>query len=259
LVDELFADGRNVKIRVAGTSMLPTLSESDVIELESLNEEPHMGDVLLFCIAGNYVVHRLIGRDGDFYVLQGDNNYVTERVNRKGLIARVVNVNRADGTVVSTNSEEWHRLSRHSIRRKRLKNAVIRWFGRRGRRQLRPWYFAALAILMWAPLNGLGIPLDNYILGLRADHLLHASVFIPCALFLWDVVGPKWLVWLVSVTIGLVAEGGQWLLPYRGYDINDLMANAIGVTLGLVVIILCRRAIRRRRQCPGRAKRGGCR
>ena len=99
---------------------------------------------------------------------------------------------------------------------------------------------------MWAPLNGVGIPLDNYILGLRADHLLHASVYIPCTLFLMDVIGPRWLVWLAAVGVGLITEGGQWLLPFRGFDINDLFANAIGVTLGwLVGLALKKRKSRR--------------
>ena len=91
---------------------------------------------------------------------------------------------------------------------------------------------------MWAPLNGIGIPLDNYILGLRLDHLLHASVFIPCTLFLMDVIGRRWLVWLAAVAVGLLTEGVQWLLPFRGFDVNDLIANALGVTLGLIVILL---------------------
>ena len=99
---------------------------------------------------------------------------------------------------------------------------------------------------MWAPLNGLGIPLDNYILGLRADHLLHASVFIPCALFLMDVIGSRWLVWLAAVGIGLLTEGVQWLLPFRGYDVNDLIANAIGVTIGWLVILAVKRRNSRR-------------
>ena len=94
---------------------------------------------------------------------------------------------------------------------------------------------------MWAPLNGIGIPLDNYIFGLRADHLLHASVFIPCTLFIMDVIGKRWLVWFAAVGIGLLTEGVQWLLPYRGYDVNDLIANALGVTLGWVVILAIKR------------------
>jgi glycopeptide antibiotics resistance protein len=43
------------------------------------------------------------------------------------------------------------------------------------------------------------------------------------------------------VGIGLLTEGVQWLLPYRGYDVNDLIANALGVTLGWVVILVLKK------------------
>ena len=243
LAEDQLAAGQRVKMSLKGISMLPTLREEDVLTLEPMGGEPCLGDVLLFRYAGGHIVHRLIKHEGDTYVMQGDNNYGTETVRRQDIVARVVAVTRSDGRTVETNSREWQRLSRRSLCRKRTKNAVIRCFGRKGRRQLRPWYFAALAILMWAPLNGVGIPLDNYILGLRADHLLHASVYIPCTLFLMDVIGPRWLVWVAAVCIGLLTEGGQYLLPYRGYDVNDLIANAIGVTIGWLVIL----AIKKRR------------
>ena len=206
-----------------------------------MNDEPRVGDVLLFRHGGGHIVHRLVKREGDTCIMQGDNCYGTEAVTRRDIVARVVAVTRPDDRVVTTDSPEWQRTSRRSLCRKRLRNTVIRCFGRQGRRQLRPWYFAALAFLMWAPLNGIGIPLDNYILGLRLDHLLHASVFIPCTLFIMDVIGKRWLVWFAAVGIGLLTEGVQWLLPYRGYDVNDLIANALGVTLRWVVILVLKK------------------
>lgn len=241
LAEEQLAEGRRVKMSLRGTSMLPTLREEDVLTLEPMNDEPRVGDVLLFRHGGGHIVHRLVKREGDTCIMQGDNCYGTEAVTRRDIVARVVAVTRPDGRVVTTDSPEWQRTSRRSLCRKRLRNTVIRCFGRQGRRQLRPWYFAALAFLMWAPLNGIGIPLDNYIFGLRADHLLHASVFIPCTLFIMDVIGKRWLVWFAAVGIGLLTEGVQWLLPYRGYDVNDLIANALGVTLGWVVILVLKK------------------
>ena len=236
-VEERLGAGERVKITLVGTSMRPTLIEGDMLTLAPLSGEPEVGDIMLFRYHGQHILHRIVAVDGDSCTMQGDNCTTTENCRREDIVARVVAV------------------EKHN----KLKHLAVRWLGHKGRRQLRPWYFVALAILMWAPLNGIGIPLDNYILGLRADHLLHASVFIPCALFLWDLMKPKWVVWLAAVAAGLVTEGGQWLLPYRGYDVNDLIANAIGVTLGMAVIILFRLIVHRRRQCPGRAKHGGCR
>ena len=98
-------------------------------------------------------------------------------------------------------------------------------------------YFVALLLLMWLPLNG--VALDNYVFGLRADHLLHASVYLPCIYFLGKLVmKPLMVLWILSVGIGLLTEGVQYLLPYRGFDVNDLLANAIGVSLGLFLLLL---------------------
>ena len=224
-VEEQIAAGMQVKITLVGTSMQPTLCEGDILTLAPLDGNPAVGDVVLFRYHGRHLLHRIVAEADGIYTTLGDNCVNTESCRREDIVARLVAVEK----------------------RHHLKHFILRWFGHRGRKQLRPWYFGLLAILMWAPLNGLGIPLDNYILGLRADHLLHASVYIPCALFLWDVFGfpvtkgLKWAVWAAAVAVGLLTEGVQYLLPYRGYDVNDLIANTLGVTLGWLAILLVRR------------------
>lgn len=215
-VEEQLRAGESVRIILVGTSMSPTLIEGDVLTLEPVSSTPAIGDIVLFRYRGTHLLHRVVAMDGDAYTMRGDNCIYNENCRLDDIVGRVVEV-------------EKHHC---------LKHIAVRWLGHKGRRQLRPWYFVALAILMWAPINGLGVPLNNYIFGLRADHLLHASVFIPCALFLWDIIGPKWLVWLAAVAVGLVTESVQWLLPYRGFDVNDLVANTFGVTLGLLAILL---------------------
>lgn len=239
LVEEQLASGERVRIPLVGSSMQPTLLEGDVLTLEPLAHLPQEGDVVLFRYGGRHVMHRVVAARGDHYTMRGDNSQFCEEVTSNDLVAKLTAV-------------EKHR---------RLRHVAVRWIGNKGRGQLRPWYFLCLAFLMWAPLNGLGVPLDNYLLGLRLDHLLHASVFIPCSLFLWDVYRPnvrKWAVWATAVGVGLLTEGVQWLLPYRGFDINDLVANILGVTLGWLLILFLR-GVRRRRQYPVRVRRGECR
>ena len=233
-VEERLREGEKVTIVLRGTSMHPILAEGDKVTLEPLRSDPLPGEVVLFRCGIHHVLHRVIATDGDTYTMQGDNCYGTETANRADIVARLVEVHRLDGKAFTTDSPEWQRQSTRALRRKKVRNTGLRWLGRRGRRQLRPWYFALLAILMWAPLNGLGLQLDNYILGLRADHLLHASVFLPMSLFLVDLFAKRrhWLGWLASCLVALIAEGGQYLLPYRGFDINDLVANIIGASIG---------------------------
>lgn len=240
LVDEQLAEGQQVRLLLSGHSMEPTLHDGDRLLIEPLRDEPAAGDVLLFRMGDLHLLHRLLRREGDRYVMQGDHNTGCEVVRRSDLLARLVEVQHGDRPPMRTDSKAWRRISARAARLRRVRTLAYRWLGREGRRRLRPWYLGLLLFLMWAPLNGVGIPLDNYILGLRADHLLHASVYLPCALFLIDFTGRKrpLLAWLASVGLGLLTEGVQYLLPYRGFDINDLVANTIGVTLGWLAVVI---------------------
>ena len=244
LAEEQFAAGQRVRLTLVGISMVPTLRPGDTITLAPVEGDPAVGDVVLFRHAGGHLLHRVVAVDGDIYTMQGDNCYGTESCRRGDIVGLLV-----EGAGLPTDGEWWRRRSRRALARKRLKNIAIRWFGRQGRRQLRPWYFAALAFLMWAPLNGLGLPLDNYVFGLRADHLIHASIYLPCALLLVDLFRGHRSLWRAclaalpaAIAVGLLTEGVQWLLPWRGFDINDLVANAMGTTLGWAVMaVLVRR------------------
>ena len=254
LVEEQLTAGRRVRMTLVGASMTTALRPGEPIEVAPLQSDPAVGEVVLFRCGGRHLLHRIVAVSDGVYTLQGDNCRSCEHCRRADIVARLVAVPRLG----PTDGERWRHATRRSLQRKWMKNKAIDCFGREGRRRLRPWYFALLALFMWAPLNGLGLPIDSYIFGLRIDHLFHASVFFPCALLLTDVVKPRWLLWVVCLGIGLLTEGVQWLLPWRGFDINDLVANTGGVTLGWLVLLAVRRAIRRRRRYPVRAKHAAC-
>lgn len=221
LVEEQLAAGGQVKITLVGTSMQPTLLAGDVIVLEK-TDDVAVGDVVLFCCEGRHLLHRIVAIDGDRCTMRGDNCITCETATRENIVAKMVTV------------EKKHPL----------KHLAVRWLGHKGRKQLRPWYFLCLVFLMWAPLGG--VPLDNYMLGLRLDHLLHASVFIPCSLFIYSPYWKKWTVWLAAVGVGVLTESVQALLPYRGFDINDMIANFLGVSLGWMIILYMKHKISKR-------------
>ena len=246
-VEETLAGGENVRLAFGGTSMHPTLGANDKLTFAPVDSRKlKVGEVVLFRHDGMYKVHRIIRIRGGRITLQGDNCYGVEHAVPEDIVAKLVSVDR----IGSTDGPEWDALSRKSLKRKKVKNFFIRWFGSQGRHQLRPWYLFALFFLMWAPLNGVGPVLNNYIMGIRGDHLMHATVFIPCALFFIDLSRHRWLVWVMCIALALLCEGVQYLLPFRKFDVNDLVANTIGVTLGFVAILLALRAVHKRRQYP---------
>lgn len=67
-------------IEVQGTSMLPTLHTGDLVVLRK-DDRYAVGDVVAYRsdMAGSVVIHRIVGEDGDGYVLQGDNNDFLDR------------------------------------------------------------------------------------------------------------------------------------------------------------------------------------
>ena len=249
-VEDCIARHERITIPFRGRSMEPLLKEGCSITLAPLDRAAEVGDVVLFRHNGMHILHRIVAIDGKHITTQGDNCIGKEEITSADLVARLDRVTFPHKPTLACGSREWARRSRRSLARKRARNLLLGCLGRKTRRWLSPTYFVLLAILMWAPMGVLGIPLNNFVLGIRLDHLIHASVFIPCALFLMDwVMGEKtprsrrrWLLlWLCAILVGVTTESGQYLLPYRGFDINDLIANFLGATLGWWLLAVARR------------------
>ena len=233
--------GHTVTMLFGGRSMLPMISGTgDKITLRPLaaDEKCYPGKVYLFFHNGHYVIHRLLHVCRGDYDFRGDNCYKHEHVTRENVLAQLMTVIRPDGTEVDCEGEWWKKRSRQVVLRRTTRNIVGRVANRNARSQRSVVYFILLAVLMWAPLNGLGIPLNNYVFGLRLDHLLHALVYLPCPFFLMDLLQrKKGLVLAIAILIGLFTEFVQYLLPFRGYDVNDLIANAGGSLVGWLAIL----------------------
>lgn len=238
---ERLQQGQVVWISFGGRSMQPMISGvSDKVELTPLlsDENCRVGEVYLFLHDNHYVVHRLVKIRGDKYLFRGDNCYRCEQVGRSQILARLTAVERADGHVVATDSDEWHFLSRRVLRKHRIRLSAYNLLNRNSRRWESAVYFVLLAVLMWAPLNGVGIPMNNFVFGIRMDHLLHASVYLLCPFFLLDVTKKRrGLMLLLALLIGVLTETVQALIPWRGFDINDLVANFMGNLVGWLLLI----------------------
>ena len=247
---ERLREGQVVTMLFGGISMLPLINgNGDKIKLRPLEEGEACvpGEVYLFFHNNHYIIHRLMRIKDGVHIFRGDNCFNCERETRENVLAKLVTIIQTNGNEVDCESTEWRKQSKRVARRRTVRNFIIRLTHFPARRKAGIAYFVLLAALMWAPLNGLGEALNNYIFGLRLDHLLHALVYLFCPLFLTSWLHRSKIPLLaVSVLIGIATESVQYLLPYRGFDVNDLVANFIGVLLGWLAIMFL--LLRRKKQ-----------
>jgi len=109
-------------------------------------------------------------------------------------------------------------------------------------------YIIILILLAVLPINGTNSMLNNnYLLNIRWDYLAHALVYIPLVpLILFSsenehnngsVTKNRIMVYTLSLLFAFVLEGVQFFLSYRAFNINDMVANGIGVSLGLLIFM----------------------
>ena len=89
--ETLIAAAGSVVIEPRGISMLPFLKEGrDSVRLVSPTAAPCKYDIVLYRVRDEYVLHRIIGFDGDNYIICGDNCRGWERGHGRGDIIAVV-------------------------------------------------------------------------------------------------------------------------------------------------------------------------
>ncbi len=103
-------------------------------------------------------------------------------------------------------------------------------------------YLLALSLLLLIaiPLEGGSDGVnDTYVVGLRCDYLIHAVIYLPWMLLCSEKFTLLWFV--VGVAMAAVLEFLQMMLPYRSFNINDLIAGVLGVSLSLPLALLLRK------------------
>lgn len=75
--------------KVKGRSMYPLLREGDIVFLQDL-DKVLVGDIVVYLVRGEYIIHRVIGLDNERFITQGDNSYREDPpVRREQLLAKV--------------------------------------------------------------------------------------------------------------------------------------------------------------------------
>jgi VanZ family protein len=108
------------------------------------------------------------------------------------------------------------------------------------------WIFLCGIVLQAIlPINGANSRFNHtFIVYIRLDYLVHVALFFSLSVLFWLAYfreGPvnfsKSLLFLAVVfPTAFMAEAIQWLVPYRVFNINDLVANAVGVIISIPLL-----------------------
>ena len=105
--------------------------------------------------------------------------------------------------------------------------------------KLLTWFYLLILVLgSVLPLNS-GTALNNtYVVEIRSDYLIHLLVMLPLATLVVLSLRDKAWMWVRVILLGMLivafCEAIQMLIPYRTFNINDLLANGVGALVGLI-------------------------
>jgi VanZ family protein len=98
-------------------------------------------------------------------------------------------------------------------------------------------YAVLIIVLAIIPLGDSKQLEKTIILHFRADHLLHMAIFIPWAFFCIKMKKYLILWFWGGILYAAFSEGIQCWIPYRSCNINDMLANVIGVVAGFFIFV----------------------
>ena len=105
------------------------------------------------------------------------------------------------------------------------------------RKKLFYTYLLVLVLLAVLPINGTDSSLNNnYIFKIRLDHFAHFTVLLPYFFLLnkrvaFDVITLVLLIW--ALLFASFTELIQYVIPYRAFNINDLISNWTGILMSV--------------------------
>jgi len=124
---------------------------------------------------------------------------------------------------------------------------VNNWFTIRRTKILFMVYTIVLVLLAVLPINSTGSVINNtYLISIRLDYILHFVTILPWMFLLWKTGGVSFssnlyqafLYIIIGLIFALATETIQYFLPYRAFNINDILANCLGVVLGSLFFLL---------------------
>lgn len=100
-------------------------------------------------------------------------------------------------------------------------------------------YIAGIITLLVIPVSNITKIKIASRLPIRADYLVHALLFFPWAFFMFAFKKINKVVWLLlGVMLGVLMEAVQYFLNYRSFDFYDMIADSVGLVLGLLIVVV---------------------
>lgn len=109
------------------------------------------------------------------------------------------------------------------------------------------WIYTIILILLaLLPVNGSGSVINHtFVVSIRLDYLIHCIIYLPWMFLLAKVTRvnfrfsllPSLIMIIVAFIFSIINEAVQYYLPYRAFNINDLLANVLGVAIGILFFL----------------------
>lgn len=132
-VESEIAEGRSVRFRMKGISMHPFLrnGRDDVVLYPCRPDELKPMDVVLFRYQGKHLLHRILRKEGERLLIQGDGSFVAkEECLLDDVVGIVRESYRPSGKRVSVDSRCWKLLSRLWRMLGCFRNPILRIYNR---------------------------------------------------------------------------------------------------------------------------------
>lgn len=104
------------------------------------------------------------------------------------------------------------------------------------------FYLMSVIILLVVPFSA-DLGMDEYIFGIRKDHYVHATMFLPYMGYFWITNKAEqskidfFKFYGTGILFAAFCESLHYFIPYRSFDIHDFFANVTGVSLGLTLFL----------------------
>ena len=113
------------------------------------------------------------------------------------------------------------------------------------------FYFYIIIIFVFSLLPFYGYETrqgNNYILSTRSDYIIHVVMFLPFLLvFRLSYRFNMFAGIALAILYAMLTELVQIAVPYRTFNINDLVANVFGVIIGLFPALIINKIQQRTR------------